>query len=94
MVKYSINYLLIFSLSLILLGCHTANDIKSRFEKKIENFNSSDFPEIQFEKLYVLEGVYYTKKDFELIYPKILGTDGHTKFLYLYKDGKPLFLLR
>lgn len=64
---------IVFLLFMLLFSCNsakTANDEKSKkeeFASLLIKFHRDDFKEDIFNKVYYLEGVYKTKKDFELI---------------------------
>lgn len=75
------------------MECRTGKEIKLGFEKKISNLNPNDFPNLIFGKLYILEGIYLTKRDFEINVPKMDGTDSRTDYLYFYKNGKASFFV-
>lgn len=91
MVKKINKYFFIISI-FSFFSCQTQQDIHKTLRKKIENFNPKDFPFLEFDKLYVLEGQYATKRDFEIIYPKMeihRGSDNqkYEDFLIFRNDG-------
>lgn len=79
-------------MSFSFLSCQSVSKVRERLLKKIENFSSSDFPAIEFDKLYILNGTYSTKRDFELIQPKLeihrgSGTETANDYLIINKNG-------
>lgn len=77
---------------LSLFNCQTQNDIDIKLQEKIASFNIEDFPNKKFERFYKLEGQYNTRKDFEILLPKIEIHRGSEKevfedFLIFNKDG-------
>ena len=77
--------------ALLLNSCYSVSDINKRLEKSTVNFHKEDFPNIEFEKLYILEGIYETKHKFELIYPKLETTSQYYHFIYFSNNGKVSF---
>jgi len=70
--------------------------VKERLLKKIENFDKNNMEGISFNTLYILEGIYKTKKDFEIIQPKLDRHTGAQKcenYLVFYGDGKVYFYI-
>lgn len=61
--------------------------------KKIENFREEDFTTLSFQQIYIYEGVYETKKDFNTIFPKLEVIGNIKEFLYLANNGKNLFFV-
>lgn len=78
---------------IIIIAMQKWERYKIRFWKKISKFNPSDFSNLNFHRLYVLEGVYFTKRDFEINLPKMDGTDSSTDYLYFYKNGNASFFV-
>lgn len=54
-----------------LLSCQSISKVNDRLLKKVENFSSSDFPFIKFNRLYIMDGMYSTNENFGLIQPKL-----------------------
>lgn len=77
-----------------LLSCNSIADIEIKLEKRIINFNQKNFPQLQFNKLYLLDGTYYSKPDFQIISPKLeIYTNGnYYEYLYIKNNGKVFFL--
>lgn len=85
-----------FILCTFFFSCYTKKDIQIRLEKNNDNFNVNDFNNLKFNTLYKLEGIYETKKDFELIYPKLeihRGTQNYEDYVIFFDDGKVLFFI-
>lgn len=78
---------------ILLNSCYSEINIQKRIAKNLTKFDKSNFPGIRFDKLYILEGTYETKKDFELIYPKLeVHTNGkylqYLQYLYVHGNGE------
>lgn len=67
--------------------------VDKRLTKKIENFKKEDFPGIKFRSIYILEGLYHTKKIFEPIFPKLENAGDDLEFLYFYENGGVSFFV-
>lgn len=83
MVKY---LKIIAVMSFSLLSCQSISKVSDRLSKKVENFSSSDFPVIKFNRLFMMDGMYRTNENFELIQPKLeihRGSDNEHSSDYL-----------
>ena len=72
--------------------CKSHQNQEKRLQKKLDDFTASDFPFLDFERLYILQGKYSTKRNFEIIYPKLeihRGSDdvNYSDFLIFHLDG-------
>ncbi|AKK74854.1 hypothetical protein HX13_15355 [Chryseobacterium sp. P1-3] len=59
-------------------------------ESKLKMFNRNDFKQVHFNNIYQLEGLYETKRDFELIYPKLEEhrDSNYIDYMYIQNNGK------
>lgn len=87
-----INFIIMFT-CFSLFSCQSILNVKDRLLKKIENFDRESIGNVVFNRLYVREGVYKTKKDFDIIFPKLeVSTNGfYYDYLYIQGNGKLSF---
>lgn len=88
MVKQKFIFLLIFTI--FFSSCN--GQVNRRLEKKLNNFDKKQIKYDIFNKYYVLEGYYETKKDFEpIIYPKSENYSKYISTMVILDNGKIFF---
>lgn len=81
-------------MSLITFSFTSCNSqIKGKLESKLKSFNKNDFDKNILNKIYILEGIYKTKNDFNVIIPKLQDNrkENYVDFLKIQDDGKAVF---
>ncbi|MEG0928721.1 hypothetical protein [Chryseobacterium sp.] len=74
-------------------GCQKIDRVQNKLLKEVENFNVKDFPDIAFDKIYILEGMYIAKGKFGIVPPKLetqRGSDSkhYDDFLVFNSNGR------
>ena len=75
------------------LSCQSISNVKDKLLRKVEKFKANPIEGITFDKLYILEGIYETSRDYEIKFPKLeihRGSDLRKSedYLIVHNDGK------
>lgn len=84
---------ILFALLLLQISCFSEEGVYKNLEKRVKYFNSANFEGIEFNRLYIRELEYIRKGDFTVLEAsETIPTGLYTNYLYIYDNGKVLFL--
>jgi len=86
-------HIITFFLCFSLLSCQSISNVKDKLLRKVDKFKVNRIDGITFDKLYILEGIYETSRDYEIKSPKLeihRGSDlkKYEDYLIVHNDSK------